>query len=287
MTLTFGPGAGAFAARANLRRAGEEVSKSLERLSSGLRINSAADDPGGLALADKLRADARVATVARRNASNGLSMVETADLALEEISNLLYRMSELAEQSSNGVFSMDQRSALQTEFEALGSEINRITATTTYNNQLLISSNSSSVTFQVGITGSATSQISMAAISGTLNSLGLDTVGNGRLTFSIIDISSVGAQAAANTALTAVDDAIESLTIVRGTVGAASSRLESAVNNMTQQAQNFADAESKIRDVDVAEETARLVRNQIIQQAATAILAQANQSPQNALRLLG
>lgn len=284
MGLSIASNVASLTAQRELNKTSNALSKTFERLSSGLRINSAADDPAGLAVADSLRADARVAAVAIRNANDGISVTSIADSALGEISNILSRMAELAEQSSNGVFTNSQRSALATEFEALGSEIERIAATTTFNDKALLSG-SSSITLQVGLDSSANSQITIDAVSATLSSLGIGNAG-GALTFSIIDTTTAGAQSAAQNALDAINDAIDSLSSSRGTIGAAESRLSYAIDTLTVVRENYIAAESRIRDADIAQEVAEMVRLQVLQQAGAAVLAQANQQPQVALALL-
>jgi flagellin len=268
-----------------LNKTTNALSEKYQRLASGLRINSAKDDPAGLALADALRADAKLATVAMNNINDGISLTEMADAALGEISNILSRMSELSNQSANGVYTMTQRSALQIEFSALGSEIERIAQTTTYNNISLLS-NSSQITLQVGFNSNANSQITLTNILGTLSSLGLSGAGSSTLTYSIIATTSVGAQAAASTALTAVRSAMNLVTASRGTLGAAESRLSYAISNLSSAREVLNTAESRIRDADIAQEVAELVRLQVIQQAGTAILAQANQTPATVLSLV-
>ena len=260
------------------------LSLSFQRLSSGLRINSASDDPAGLALADNLRADARLASVAIRNANDGISITSIADAALGEVNTILNRMLELAQQSANGVFTQAQRSALSSEFIALGSEIDRISRATVFNTFNLLS-NSSSITLQVGLTGSADSRITISGVLGTLNSLGIGNASS-ELTVSIISTSIAFSQTAATTAVSSIQNAILSLTSTRGTIAAVESRLSSAINYLTVARENFIAAESRIRDVDVAEEVANMVRLQVLQQSAQAVLAQANLQPQVALRLL-
>lgn len=260
------------------------LSLSFQRLSSGLRINSASDDPAGLALADNLRADARLASVAIRNANDGISITSIADAALGEVNTILNRMLELAQQSANGVFTQAQRSALSSEFIALGSEIDRISRATVFNTFNLLS-NSSSITLQVGLTGSADSRITISGVLGTLNSLGIGNASS-ELTVSIISTSLAFSQTAATTAVSSIQNAILSLTSTRGTIAAVESRLSSAINYLTVARENFVAAESRIRDVDVAEEVANMVRLQVLQQSAQAVLAQANLQPQVALRLL-
>jgi flagellin len=260
------------------------LSLSFQRLSSGLRINSASDDPAGLALADNLRADARLASVAIRNANDGISITSIADAALGEVNTILNRMLELAQQSANGVFTQAQRSALSSEFIALGSEIDRISRATVFNTFNLLS-NSSSITLQVGLTGSADSRITISGVLGTLSSLGIGNASS-ELTVSIISTSIAFSQTAATTAVSSIQNAILSLTSTRGTIAAVESRLSSAINYLSVARENFIAAESRIRDVDVAEEVANMVRLQVLQQSAQAVLAQANLQPQVALRLL-
>jgi flagellin len=273
-------------AQTSLSRTTAALSKTFERLSSGLRINSASDDPAGLALADVLRAQTRVAGAAIRNANDGLSLSYVADSALSEVSNILTRMLELATQSANGVYTNTQRSALSSEFLALGSEIDRIAKTATFNGLYLLS-NSQNVTLQVGLDSSANSQITIQGVQGTLSALGLSSAPGGSiLTYSIIDTTTVGAQNAAANALSAVNAAVNSLGIFRGTVGAAQSRLTSAINYLTVARENYAAAESKIRDADIAEDVANMVRLQVLQQSGLAVLAQANQQPGMVLKLL-
>jgi len=264
----------------------QRLGTSFERLSSGLRINRASDDSAGLALADELRADARVATVALRNANDGISITSVADTALDEIGTILTRMAELATQSANGAYTNTQRSALSSEFLALGSEIDRIAQTTTFNGLSLLS-NSGSLSIQVGLTGASNSVITIGAVLGTLSSLGLSGSGSSALTYSLTGTTTAYAQSASQLALNAVTAAIGTLSSTRGILGAAESRLNSAINYLSVARENFAAAEARIREVDVAQEVAEMVRLQILQQVTTAVLAQANQQPEVALKLLG
>lgn len=271
-------------AQRQLGRTTTALSRSFQRLSSGLRINSTSDDPAGQALADELRADTRLASMAIRNANDGISIAALTGSALDEINTILNRMLELAVQSSNGSYTTAQRSALSSEFVALGSEIERISRVTTFNSLPLLSS-SSNITLQVGLDGSTSSQIVMTGVLGTLNSLGLGAASSA-LTYSIISTSAAFSQAAATNALSAVQNAILSLTSTRGTVAAIESRLASAVSYLSVARENYIAAESRIRDVDVAQEVAEMIRLQVLQQAGTAVLAQANLQPQVVLRLL-
>ncbi len=284
MAITINTNTGALSAQRYLGQTTALLGRTFERLSSGLRIVRASDDAAGLAIADSLRADSRVAGQAIRNASDGISLVSIADGALGEIGNILTRMAELAEQSANGTLSTSQRSALQSEFVSLGSEIERITVTTEFNDLSLINGGND-ITLQVGLDSSANSQITINAVNSSVLGLGIGN-SSGALTFSLNDVSDAGAQAAAQAALDAVTAAVSSLTSARGVVGAAESRLNVAVSNLQIQRENYINAESQIRDVDVASEAAELTRLTILQQAGAAVLAQANEQPALALQLL-
>lgn len=286
MAITIGSNIASLQAQRRLGIASDALSSTYEKLSSGQRINKASDDAAGLAIADSLRANQRVATVAIRNANDGISTIAIADSALGEIGNVLSRLAELSEQSANGVFSTTQRSALQNEFTALGSEIERIAVTTEFNGVKLLSGNST-LTLQVGFSSGSTSQISYAGVQGTLAALGLASANSSSLSFSINGSSIEAGQSASRLTLDAVNTAISSLASTRGVLGAAESRLRVAINNLSVARENFAAAESRIRDVDVASEAAELTRLGILQQAGAAVLAQANQQPSLALSLLG
>ena len=261
------------------------LSRSYERLSSGLRITRASDDAAGLAIADALRADQRIASVAIRNANDGISLISIADGALSEIGNVLSRLAELAEQSANGVLTATQRSALDAEFKALGSEVERIAFTTSFNGLALLSGGAQ-VSLQIGFNARSTSQISFSGVAATLASLGLANSGSSTLVYSLNDTTTASGQIAARSALDAVKNAISSLTANRGTLGAAESRLNVTITNLQVARENFTAAESQIRDVDVAAEAAELTRLNILQQAGASVLAQANQQPALALSLL-
>ena len=283
MALTINTNIASLNAQRRLTQSTSELRGTFEKLSSGLRIVKASDDAAGLAVADSLRVDQRIASVAIRNANDGISMVSIADGALNEIGNVLARMGELAEQSANGTLGTSQRSALNQEFMSLGSEIERIAGTTSFNSIQLLSGGST-VQLQVGFDSQATSQISFTGVQGTLNSMGLGSASG------VLNYSLVAATDSANSslsALNAVKSAITSLSSTRGTLGAVQSRLNVAVNNLQVARENFASAESQIRDVDVAQEAANLTRLNILQQAGSAVLAQANQQPALALTLLG
>lgn len=285
MAVTIGSNIASLQAQRRLGIATDSLGRTFEKLSSGQRINRASDDAAGLAIADSLRADQRVATVAIRNANDGISTIAIADSALGQIGNVLSRLAELAEQSANGVFSTTQRSALQNEFSALASEIERIAVTTEFNGVKLISGGNQ-LTLQVGFNSGSTSQISFNGVQGTLQALGLAATGRSNLTYSISGSTIELGQSASRAALDAINTAITSLASQRGVLGATEARLNVAITNLTVARENFAAAESRIRDVDVASEAAELTRLSILQQAGSAVLAQANQQPSLALSLL-
>lgn len=272
-------------AQRNLGLSSDRLNAAYERLSSGLRINRAKDDAAGLSIAESLKADAKVATVGIRNASDGISIISIADQAIGQITNVLSRLAELAQQSANGVFSNTQRSALSNEFQALTSEIERIAFTTEFNGLKLLSGGGE-VAFQVGFDGSSLSRVSYNGVEATLASLGLAAPGTSAVTFSILGGTDLESVSASRLALDAISDAITSVTRSRGTLGAAESRLDITIQNLQVARENFAAAESRIRDVDVAGEAAELTRLNILQQAGAAVLAQANNQPQLALQLL-
>jgi len=285
MPITIGSNIASLQAQRRLADASDKLGKTYEKLSSGQRINRASDDAAGLAIADSLRASQRVATVAIRNANDGISTIGIADSALGQIGDVLSRLAELSEQSANGVFSVVQRSALSNEFVALSSEVERIATTTSFNGVKLISGGTT-LTLQVGFDSTSTSQISFAGVQGTLQSLGLAAAGTSVLTYSLNGSDIASGQSASRATLDAVNAAIGSLASTRGALGAVESRLNVAITNLSVARENFASAESRIRDVDVASEAAELTRLSILQQAGASILAQANQQPQLALSLL-
>jgi len=285
MAITLGTNIASLQAQRRLSNATQQLGDTYERLSSGQRINKASDDAAGLAIADALKADQRIASVAIRNANDGISTIAIADSALSEIGNVLSRLAELSEQSANGTYSVNQRSALQNEFTALGSEIERIAVTTEFNGVKLLSGGAA-VLLQVGFDSQSTARIQYTGVQGTLASLGLAATGVSALTYSINGATISDGQSASRAALDAIRLAISSLASTRGTLGAAESRLRVSINNLSVARENFAAAESRIRDADVASEAAELTRLGILQQAGSAVLSQANQQPSLALNLL-
>ncbi len=261
-------------AQRNLGAHTGRLAGSFNKLSTGLRIANASDDAAGLAISERLRAQVRSLNQAKRNANDGISLAQTGEGALNETSSILTRLRELAIQAANGTVSGTDRNTLNDEFQALVSEIDRIASSTTFNGVGLLSA-SSSVSLQVGSgTTANTDTISVTLSSATASSLGLSSL-------------NIGSGGNVNTAIAAVDAAINSVASTRGDFGAIINRLNSVIANLGVQTENLSAAESRIRDVDVAQESANLTRNSILQQAAVSILAQANVQPQAALSLLG
>lgn len=286
MTISINSNLAAVRSQRLLGQSSESLNRTYERLTSGQRINRASDDAAGLAIADSLRVNARLATVAVRNAQDGISSIAVADGALASIGGVLSRLAELSQQAANGSYSSVQRSALEAEFATLGSEIERIAVTTTFNGVSLLSG-TQQISFQIGFDGASTSQIVLDQNGGaTLQRLGLAVTGSSALSYSLTGTSTDYAQSSARAALAAVNAAITSLNTLRGTLGTVEARLTSAITNLTTSRENIQAAESRISDVDVAVEAAELTRINILQQAGAAVLAQANQQPQLAVQLL-
>jgi flagellin len=262
-------------AQRNLATVTDNVTGNFRRLSTGLRISTAADDAAGLAISERLRSQVRSLDQAKRNANDGISLVQTAEGALNEVSSILTRLRELAIQSSNGSVSNQDKETLDQEFQSLVSEVNRIGRSTEFSGIKLLDGSASSVSFQVGLgttSGIDTLSVSLSpALSTTLSLNSLD----------------IGSGGATTTAITNIDAAINSISALRGTLGAVQNRLGITISNLSITTENLTAAESRIRDVDVAYETAMLTRNSILQQASISVLAQANAQPQSALRLLG
>ena len=262
-------------AQRNLATVTERLAGNFRRLSTGLRISTAADDAAGLAISERLRSQVRSLEQDKRNANDGISMTQTAEGALNEVSSILTRLRELAIQSANGSVSNKDRDTLDEEFQSLVSEINRIGSSTEFNGVKLLDGSSSSVSFQVGFgTTAGIDTIAVTLQAALSTSLGLNS----------LDIGSGGST---TTAITNIDTAINAVSSLRGSIGAIQNRLGSTINNLAIQVENLSAAESRIRDVDVAYETAQLTRNSILQQASISVLSQANAQPQSALSLLG
>lgn len=258
-------------AQKNLNKSSQNLSENLSRLSSGLRVRSAADDAAGLAISESFKAKIRSLDQARRNANDGISLSQTADGALKEIGSMLTRMRELSIQSANGTYNSEQRGHLNTEFGELKAEIARIASTTEFNGVKLFGG--ASITFQVGSDNSANDKL-------TLNIATTDT------TALSLSASAINTSGAALSAADKLDTAINAVSSRRATIGAMQNRLQVTMSNLQTYSTNLAASNSRIVDVDVAAETAMMTKNQILTQAGASMLAQANQSPQIALSLL-
>ncbi len=270
-------------AQRNLATNSNNLGSSLEKLSSGMRINKAADDAAGLSISEGLRSQIRSLNQATRNANDGISLINTAEGALNEQSSILVRMRELASQAATGTVGSTERSTINREFQALKSEIDRIAAVTEFNGQKLVdgslsSAATSSVTIQVGIRATANDRLSLnTAVDLTaITSTGL-----------AIQNTNTATAASALASLANIDSAISKVTDGRGRLGAVQNRLVHTIANLSVSAENLTAAESQIRDADYATEISKFTRNQILVQASTSILAQANMVPQTVLQLLG
>ncbi|MDD9938074.1 MAG: flagellin [Myxococcales bacterium] len=264
-------------AQRNLARTQHALSQNMGRLSSGLRINSAADDAAGLAISENLKAQIRGLGQAERNAMDGISLIQTAEGAMNEISGILTRMRELAVQSATDTLGDTERGFLQTEFSALVSEVDRIANVTEFNGVNLLDTSAGTLDFQVGINNSGNDRISV-----TIDDMRSTALGGGAL-----NTQTVATKAGAQAALGVIDTAVSDVSDGRADVGAVQNRLQVTVANLASARENLSAANSRIRDVDVAEETAAMTRNSILMQAGTSVLAQANQAPSLALSLLG
>jgi flagellin len=271
MALRINTNIASLKAQQNLDRVSERLSGNYQRLSSGLRITRAADDAAGLGLSERLRSKILSYGQSGRNTQDGISLVQTAEGALQETGNLLNRIRELAVQAANGTLGATERTTINNEVQALILEVNRIATTTEFNGVRLLDGSSASSTIQVGIN------------SGDTIVVGLQNATTATLGVAAIATLTV---AGSNAALTAVDTAIGTVNTARGNLGSSQNRLQSAFNTIQTARENLTASESRIRDVDFAAETADLTRNSILQQAAMSVLQQANTQPQIALSLL-
>jgi flagellin len=263
-------------AQRNLRSSKLGLDKSLERLSSGHRINRAGDDAAGLAISENLRAQIRGLKQSQRNAQDGVSLVQVAEGSLNEISGILIRLRELAVQAASDTIGPVERQFLNVEFDQLVSEIDRIADGTEFNGTLLLSGTGSILDFQVGTRNDPNiDRLSFDASKADANSAALG-----------VNLTSVADKASAQNSLSALDTAIVSISAMRADFGAVQNRLQSTINNIAVSVENMSAANSRIRDVDIAEETAEMTMNNVLLQAGTSVLAQANQSSQVALGLL-
>jgi flagellin len=279
MALTIMTNIASMDAQRNLAATQDALAQSVARLSSGMRINNAADDAAGLGISQSLSAQISSLGQAQRNANDGISMSQVAEGGMNQMQGIVSRMRELAVQSANSTLGSTERGYIQTEFSQLSSEINRIGSVTDFNGQkLLDGSASTGLTFQVGIQNTANDRLSMSITKLTTSTLGSTSLHVGSASLS----TATNAQAA----ISVFDKAIQQLSSARAKVGASQNRMQVTIANLSVAQENLSAANSRITDVDVASETANLTRNQILSQAGMAVLAQANQLPQSALTLL-
>jgi len=273
MPLTINTNLVSLNAQINQSTSQSSLATSMQRLSSGLRVNSAKDDAAGLAIADRMNTQVRGMSVAMRNANDAISLAQTADGALGQVTNMLQRMRELAVQSANATNSAADRTSLDAEYQQLGAEIGRTLTSTQFNGIAILAGGAGPQTFQVGANNGDTVAV---------NTTNMST----NATITAVTAGSVTSVANANTAMTNVDAALSTIDSERALYGAAQNRFENVVSTLQVSTQNQTAARSRIMDADFAAETANLSRAQILQQAGTAMIAQANQLPQQVLTLL-
>lgn len=263
-------------AQRNLNKTANAMTGHIEKLSSGLRINKAGDDAAGSAISSQLTAYEQGLKQANRNANDGVSLIQTAEGAMNEMTGIVQRMRELSVQAANeGTMDSTERGYLDQEFQLLESELDRIVNVTEYNGQKLVDGSvSSGVSFQVGMKNTGNDRISISISNSNSTSLGLND-------------ESLSSASNAQKAIAALDTALQTINTTRGTLGATQNRLEATMSNLSAMHENMAAGNSRIKDVDVAEESAAFTRSQILSQAGTSMLAQANSLPQSALSLIG
>ena len=266
MAQTINTNVSSLTAQRNLSASQSTLSTSMQRLSSGLRVNNAKDDAAGLAIADRMNAQIKGINVAVRNANDGISLAQTAEGALSTVTDVLQRMRELAVQAQNGSNGTSDRANLDTEYQQLSAEITRIAAQTKFNGTAIVGASAGAQTFQVGANNGDTLTITTSTVA---------TVTGGLTT-----------AAAASTALAAIDSQLDVITTNRATYGAAINRFQFAISNLQITGENQSASRGRIMDADFATETANLSRAQVLQQAGTAMVAQANQLPQQVMQLL-
>ena len=260
-------------AQRNLSTNSASLATTIQRLSSGLRINSAKDDAAGLAISQRMTTQVRGMDVAARNANDGISLAQTAEGALSSIGENMQRIRELAVQAANGTNSAEDRAALQKEVKQLSDEITRVKDNSNFNGTKLLNGTTTSFTIQVGADAGADNQISISTVDMSATATAV----------AALDISSASG---ATAALTAIDTQLQSVNTARADLGAIQNRFSSVISNLQTSSENLSAARSRIQDTDYAKETAELTRTQILQQAGTAMLAQAKSVPQNVLSLL-
>lgn len=277
MGLRIATNVAALNAHKNLGVNNLNLNRSLERMSSGLRINKAADDAAGLAISENLRAQIRGLRQADRNANDGISLVQIAEGSLNEVSNMLIRLRELAVQASSDTIGDTERKFIDVEYQQLKSEVQRITESTNFNGFDLLNGTGGVIDIQVGVKNNPFQDrisFNASAANATIESLG-------------IVAETVGTKEAAQASLDVVDNAMVSVNAIRANFGALQNRLQSTSQNIKIAEENFSAANSRVRDADLAAESSELARNNILQQAAVSVLSQANSYQQLALKLLG
>jgi flagellin len=280
MTLSINTNIASLDAQRNLAASQSSLSTSMQRLSSGLRINSAKDDAAGLAIAERMNSQVRGMNVAIRNSNDGISLAQTADGALAQVGNSLQRMRELAVQARNSTNSSSDKDSLNKEFSQLQAEINRVLGGTTFNGKAMLGADATKMDFQVGANTTANDTVSITTNDMTKDSKITAVTGSSAVIDSTADASAIG------TVIDNIDKAIDDVNDVRATFGASESRFDSIISNLQSSVENQSAARSRIMDADFAAETANMSRANVLQQAGTAMIAQANQQPQQVLSLL-
>jgi flagellin len=283
MSLTINTNIGSLNAQRNLGKSQSSLANSMQRLSSGLRINSAKDDAAGLAISDRMTSQIRGMNQAARNANDGISLAQTAEGALGEVTNILQRMRELSVQSANASNSDADRASLDSEFGQLKEEIDRIADTTQFNGKNLLDGtfkSGSAAVFQVGANADETISVAI----GTAGGANISALGSGAVNVSAVGISTADR---AQSSISVLDLAISDVDTMRGALGAVQNRFESTIANLNNVSENLSAARSRILDADIAQESSNMTKMNILQQAGVSILSQANQTPQLALSLLG
>jgi flagellin len=276
MALTVNTNVTSMAALGHFNRTNNKLEGTFARISSGLRINKAGDDAAGLAVAENLATEQQSLRQAGRNTNDGISVIQTAEGATNEVGDILKRMRELAVQSSSETLANSERAYIQSEFGQLSAEVDRIAAITNFNGVELTNGAQTSIDVQAGIFNTSDDRIAIQ-------------LGDLRATSLAVDLANINMSNAqsAQASLTTLDSALDSINSIRSNYGSVQNRLESSLNNLSNYSENLAGAESRIRDADFAHETAQMSKYQTMQQAGVAILGQANQLTQGALRLIG
>ena len=280
MTLSINTNIQSINAQRNLDHSQGSLATSMQRLSSGLRINSAKDDAAGLAIAQRMSAQVKGMNVAIRNANDGISLAQTADGALSHVSDSLQRMRELAVQARNSTNSSSDKDSLNKEFAQLQSEISRVLGGTTFNGKAMLGADATKMDFQIGANTTGNDTVSITTVNMVTDSKIAAVTG----TSAVID--STATAGAIGTVIDNIDKAIDDVNDTRATFGASESRFDSIISNLQSGVENQSAAQSRIMDADFATETANMSRAQVLQQAGTAMIAQANQLPQQVLSLL-